>query len=112
MSLIHYLLSVLKLVGLTSFPEVIDTISILLYVECTFHLLPVLSIYRYYKKTPVGKGIQENKMKTTGEKCNVNVSESSTNATGNFDILILINTTLPFVKGHIMVGLMFDKMEA
>lgn len=74
------------------------------------------SSYVFYlpllQKTPVGKGIQENKTKTTGEKCNVNVSESSTKATGNFDFLILINITLPFIKAHIMVGLMFDKTEA
>ena len=74
------------------------------------------SSYVFYlsllQKTPVGKGIQENKMKGRVEKCNVNISESSTKATGNFDILILINITLPFIKAHIMVGLRFEKMEA
>ncbi|XP_049989039.1 killer cell lectin-like receptor subfamily B member 1B allele B [Alexandromys fortis] len=60
----------------------------------------------------LGKGVQENKTKATVEKCNVNVSESSTKATGNFDFLILINITLPFIKAHIMAGLMFEKMEA
>ena len=73
--------------------------------SCVFYLLLL-------QKTPVGKGIQEDKMETTGDKCNVNVSESSTKATGNFDILILINITLPFIKAHIMVSLMLDKMEA
>ena len=73
--------------------------------SCVFYLLLL-------QKTSVGKGIKENKMKTTGEKCNVNVSESSTKATGNFDFLILINITLPFITPHLMGGLMFDKMEA
>ncbi|KAM7335549.1 hypothetical protein ACRRTK_006026 [Alexandromys fortis] len=48
--------------------------------ECTFHFLPVFYL-PLLQKTPVGKGVQENKMKTTVGKCNVNVSESSTKAT-------------------------------
>ncbi|XP_049989065.1 killer cell lectin-like receptor subfamily B member 1B allele C [Alexandromys fortis] len=52
---------------------------------CLWLILLVLIVIKLsvlVQKTPVGKGIQENKMKTTGEKCNVNVSESSTKATG------------------------------
>ncbi|KAM7335548.1 hypothetical protein ACRRTK_006025 [Alexandromys fortis] len=51
---------------------------------CLWLILLVLIVIKLsvlVQKTPVGKGIQENKMKTTGEKCNVNVSESSTKAT-------------------------------
>ncbi|XP_057628934.1 killer cell lectin-like receptor subfamily B member 1B allele C [Chionomys nivalis] len=43
----------------------------------------------------VGKGIQENKTKTTGEKCNVNVSESSTKATESPVQLTCPNDWLP-----------------
>ncbi|XP_041492081.1 killer cell lectin-like receptor subfamily B member 1B allele C [Microtus oregoni] len=51
---------------------------------CLWLILLVLIVVKLsilVQKTPVGKGIQENKTKATVEKCNVNVSESSTKAT-------------------------------
>ncbi|XP_075838733.1 killer cell lectin-like receptor subfamily B member 1B allele C [Microtus pennsylvanicus] len=51
---------------------------------CLWLILLVLIVVKLsvlVQKTPVGKCIQENKTKTTVEKCTVNVSESSTKAT-------------------------------